>query len=68
MRHGTVQIRKHELAIRLQQVKPHPAPQVELEQYTIPADLAADILFAACYTYGDIEQKIVGILVAELED
>lgn len=62
MRHGTVQIRKHELAIRLQQVKPHPAPQVELEQYTIPADLAADILFAACYTYGDIEQKIVGDL------
>lgn len=62
MRHGTVQIRKHDLAIRLQQIKPHPEPKVELEQYTIPADLAADILFAACYTYGDIEQKNVGDL------
>lgn len=62
VRHGTVQIRKHDLAIRLQQIKPHPEPKVELEQYTIPADLAADILFAACYTYGDIEQKNVGDL------
>jgi putative methylase len=30
-----------------------------LEQYTIPADLAADILFHACYTYGDILGKSV---------
>jgi predicted RNA methylase len=59
---GTVQIRKRELAIRLQQIEPHPEPKVWLEQYTIPADLAAEILFAACYTYGDIEQKNVGDL------
>lgn len=62
MQPGTVQIRKHELAIRLQQIKPHPEPKVGLEQYTIPADLAAEILFTACYKYGDIEQKNVGDL------
>jgi putative methylase len=32
---------------------------VALEQYTIPADLAADILFQACYVYDDIENKSV---------
>jgi putative methylase len=40
----------------------HPEPQVALEQYTIPADLAADILFEACYVYGDIENKSVADL------
>ncbi len=40
-------IRKQELAIRLQQVNPHPKPRIALEQYTIPANLAAEILFEA---------------------
>lgn len=57
-----VLIRKRDLAIKLQQVMPHPEPQVALEQYTIPADLAADILFEACYVYGDIENKSVADL------
>ncbi len=30
-----------------------------LEQYAIPADLAAEILFRACYEFGDIEGKSV---------
>jgi len=57
-----VLIRKHDLTIKLQQVMPHPEPQVALEQYTIPADLAADILFEACYVYDDIETKSVADL------
>jgi len=52
-----IQIRKHDLAIRLQRVGPHPRPKVGLEQYTTPADLAAEILFAACYLHDDIESK-----------
>ncbi|MGD0176204.1 MAG: METTL5 family protein [Candidatus Bathyarchaeia archaeon] len=54
-----VLIRKRDLAIKLQQVSPHPDPKVALEQYTIPADLAANILFEACYIYDDIENKSV---------
>jgi putative methylase len=46
----------------LQQVSHHPKPEVALEQYTIPADMAAEILFQACYTYGDIENKQVADL------
>jgi len=57
-----VLIRKRDLTIKLQQVMPHPEPQVALEQYTIPADLAADILFEACYVYDDIENKSVADL------
>jgi len=40
-------------------VKPHPNPKVALEQYTIPADLAADILFTACYIHNDVRGKRV---------
>ena len=54
-----IQIRKRDLAIKLQKVNPHPKPKVALEQYTIPADLAAEILFTACYVYDDIEGKRV---------
>ena len=57
-----VVIRKRDLTIKLQQIIPHPEPQVALEQYTIPADLAAHILFQACYVYGDIENKSVADL------
>ncbi len=54
-----IKIRKHDLAIALQKVKPHPKPDAALEQYTIPADLAAEILFTACYAHDDIEGKRV---------
>lgn len=59
---GTVVVRKRDLAIKLQQVMPHPEPKIALEQYTIPADIAAEILFQACYVHGDIEHKIVADL------
>jgi len=52
-------IRKQELARTLQSVSPHPDPRAYLEQYTIPADLAADILFLACYVHEDIDGKFV---------
>ena len=54
-----ITIRKHDLAIRLQTVESHPRPNVALEQYAVPADLAAEILFRACYEFGDIEGKLV---------
>jgi putative methylase len=54
-----IRLRKRDLAIKLQNISPHPYPKVGLEQYTIPADLAAEILFTACYSYDDIEGKRV---------
>jgi len=47
------------LEITLQAVNSHQAPEIILEQYTIPADLAAEILFRACYEFADIEGKTV---------
>jgi len=52
-------MRHHELASRLQRIPSHPRPQVTLEQYTIPSDLAARIIFEACYHHDDIEGKNV---------
>lgn len=43
----------------LSQVKPHPSPKPSLEQYTIPADVAATILYTAAYTYNGIIGKSV---------
>jgi len=54
-----IEIRKHDLAIILQKIDPHPNPIVALEQYTIPADLAAEILFTACYVHDDIRGRDV---------
>jgi putative methylase len=52
-------VRKRDLEIALQAIAPHSKPKVNLEQYTTPADVAADLLFRACYTYGDIRGKTV---------
>lgn len=54
-----VLIRKRDLVRALQSISPHPRPRANLEQYTIPADLAAEILFLACYVHEDIEGKSV---------
>jgi putative methylase len=54
-----ISLRKHELAIRLQTIDSHPSAKLHLEQYTIPADVAAEILFLACYVYGDVEGRSV---------
>jgi putative methylase len=52
-------IRKLELEMLLSQVKPHPSPNSSLEQYTIPADVAATMLHIAAYVNGDIVNKNV---------
>jgi len=38
---------------------PHPKPKAHLEQYTIPSEVAAEILYLATYTYDDIADKTV---------
>ncbi|HID05512.1 MAG TPA: methyltransferase domain-containing protein, partial [Armatimonadetes bacterium] len=49
---------KKELEIALESLLPHPAPSRELEQYTLPAYLAAELLWAA-YMSGDVEGRAV---------
>jgi len=43
-------------------MRPHPNPRIRLEQYTIPANIAADILFLAAFVYRDIVGKSVADL------
>ncbi len=40
-------------------MRPHPKPHIRLEQYTIPANIAADILFLAAAVYQDIRDRTV---------
>jgi predicted RNA methylase len=40
-------------------MKANPSPRIRLEQYTIPANIAADILFLAATVYQDICGKMV---------
>jgi putative methylase len=52
-------VRKLELEILLSQIGPHPSPKPSLEQYTIPVDVAATMLYTAAYTHGGIVGKTV---------
>lgn len=52
-------VRKRNLEIALSKVEPHPTPKAYLEQYTIPASIAAEILYIAAYVNGDIVGKNV---------
>jgi putative methylase len=52
-------VRKLELEMFLSQVKPHLTPKPSLEQYIIPANVAATMLYIAAYTYNDIIGKRV---------
>ena len=52
-------VRRSWLVRALESVPPHPRPVAWLEQYTIPADLAADILFLAAFTFDDVCGKRV---------
>jgi putative methylase len=40
-------------------ILPHPSPKAHLEQYTIPPEVAAEILYTATYIYNDIADKTV---------
>lgn len=53
-----MKIKKKDLEIILQKLPPNPTPVVKLEQYTTPANIAADILFNA-YLEDDIADKLV---------
>ena len=52
-------VRKLELEFLLSQIGPHPSPKPSLEQYTIPVDVAAVMLYIAAYTHGGIVGKTV---------
>ncbi len=52
-------IRKLDLEILLSQVKPHPSPKASLEQYAIPVDVGAAMLYLAAYTHDNIVDKTV---------
>ncbi len=52
-------IKKRQLEIALQDIPPHQNPKIDLEQYSTPSVIAADVLWNA-YSMGDIEgMKIV---------
>jgi len=52
-------IRKLDLERFLSKIKPHPSPKASLEQYTTSEVLAANVLYLAAYTFGDIIDKKV---------
>jgi putative methylase len=52
-------VRKLDLERAISEVKPHPKPRAYLEQYTIPTEAAAKILYIAAYTYDDIINKTI---------
>jgi len=55
-------VRRLHLERVLASVEPHPSPRAHLEQYTIPVDVAAEMLFVAAY----INDDIIGKTVADL--
>lgn len=50
--------KKKQLEMAIQKVPKHPNPKVDLEQYSTPATIAADLLWNA-YSLGDIADKKV---------
>jgi putative methylase len=51
--------RKLDLELLLSQIAPNPAPAAKLEQYTIPTDVAATMLYIAAYVHDDILNKAI---------
>ncbi len=54
-------MKKKDLEIKLERVRPFKEPSAALEQYPTPATIASDILFVA-YANGDVSEKIVNDL------
>lgn len=52
-------VRKLDLEKAISEIHPHPMPKAYLEQYTIPSDVAAEILYIAAYIHDDIINKTV---------
>lgn len=55
-------VRRLDLERALQLVGPHPSPKAFLEQYTIPVEVASEMLFLAAYAHNDIIGKTVADL------
>jgi len=55
-------IPRRRLEEALRRLKPHPHPDPELEQYTTPPRVAAELLFTARYIYDDIKGRLVADL------
>lgn len=53
---------RKEIELFLQSLKPHPEPKPSLEQYTISAGAASEVLFIAEYLHHDISGRIVADL------
>lgn len=58
-RANEIAVRKRSLEAALTRIAPHPSPSPVLEQYTIPPDIAAEMIHLAAYTFGDIIGKKV---------
>jgi putative methylase len=52
-------VRKLDLEMLLSRVPPNPSPKPNLEQYTIPANVASTMLYIAAYVNNDIVGKAV---------
>jgi len=52
-------VRRLDLERLLLKIEPHPSPKAFLEQYTVPAEVASEMLFIAAYTNDDIIGKAV---------
>jgi putative methylase len=52
-------VRKLDLERTIAEIQPHPSPKAYFEQYTIPPDITAEMLYIAAYVYGDIAEKTV---------
>ena len=52
-------VRRLDLERALSDIKPHPTPKARLEQYTIPSEVATEILFIATYVHDDVVNKSV---------
>jgi len=55
-------VRRLDLERVLQQAEPHPSPKASLEQYTIPVEVASEVLFLA----GHMNDDIVGKTIVDL--
>ena len=55
-------VRKLDLERLLQSIEAHPSPRAFLEQYTIPVDVASEMLLLAAYAHADIIGKTVADL------
>ncbi len=52
-------VRRRDLERVLSEIEPNPRPKAHLEQYTIPSEVAAEILFMATYVHDDVVNKSV---------